>query len=77
VWFTPQMTLDHASLTAIWTAYIFYGSFLKDRRLEHFIGQAYRECQRQVPGYPLVASGPLGRRSPNFLAETAIAAPVG
>jgi len=76
-WFTPQMTLDHASLTSIWTAYIFYDSSLKDRRLEHFIGQPYREYQRQVPGYPLVASGPLGRRSPNSPAETAIAAPVG
>ena len=54
VWFTPTMTLDHAALTAIWTGYIFYGSFLKDRRLAHFIGEPYEAYQRSVPGYPLL-----------------------
>ncbi|MCA9136845.1 MAG: hypothetical protein KDB00_08800 [Planctomycetales bacterium] len=63
VWFTPRMSLDHAALTAIWTAYIFYGSFLKDRRLEHFIGKPYKAYSRKVPGYPLVPFGPLARRS--------------
>ncbi len=62
VWFTPQMTLDHAALTAIWTGYILYGSVLKDRRLEHFIGEPYRAYETAVPGYPLVSVGPLGRR---------------
>ena len=62
VWFTPTMTLDHAALTAIWTGYIFYGSFLKDRRLTRFIGQPYRDYQAKVPGFPLVPGGPLGRR---------------
>ncbi|MCC9602114.1 hypothetical protein LOC67_16250 [Stieleria sp. JC731] len=62
VWFTPKMTLDHAALTAIWTGYIFYGSFLKDRRLERFIGEPYRQYEREVPGYPLVAFGPLAKR---------------
>jgi len=52
VWFTPRMTLDHAALTAIWTGYIFYGSFLKDRRLMRFIGTPYREYMRRVPGWP-------------------------
>ncbi len=61
VWFTPRMSLDHAVLTAIWTGYIFYGSYLKDRRLEHYIGQSYRTYASQVPGYPLIARGPLGR----------------
>lgn len=61
VWFTPDMTLDHAVLTAVWTAYIFYGSMLKDRRLVHYLGNAYREYARQVPGYPLVMHGPLAR----------------
>ncbi|WP_182867312.1 methyltransferase family protein [Rhodopirellula sp. JC639] len=61
VWFTPRMTLDHAALTAIWTGYIFYGSFLKDRRLSRFIGQPYRDYQAQVPGFPLIPGGPLGR----------------
>lgn len=62
IWFTPRMTLDHAVLTLIWTGYIFYGSLLKDRRLEFFIGKAYVEYQRRVPGYPLMILGPLGRR---------------
>jgi protein-S-isoprenylcysteine O-methyltransferase Ste14 len=65
VWFTPRMTLDHAVLTLIWTGYIFYGSLLKDRRLEFFIGRAYVEYQRRVPGYPLMLLGPLGRRRPS------------
>ncbi len=55
------MTLDHAVLTAVWTAYIFYGSTLKDRRLVHYLGNTYREYARRVPGYPLVMVGPLGR----------------
>lgn len=63
VWFTPRMTLDHAALTAIWTAYIFYGSFLKDRRLEHFIGEPYKQYESQVAGYPLILHGPLGKKS--------------
>ena len=70
VWFTPHMTLDHAALTGIWTAYIFYGSFLKDRRLEHFIGEPYRAYQRRVPGYPLVFIGPLARHCEQPLVET-------
>lgn len=61
VWFTPRMTLDHAALTGIWTAYIFYGSFLKDLRLLHYIGQPYRDYARKVPGYPLITQGPLAR----------------
>lgn len=63
VWFTPHMTLDHAALTAIWTAYIFYGSFLKDRRLERFVGETYRRYAAEVPGFPLVPFGPLARRT--------------
>lgn len=63
VWLTPRMTLDHAVLTGIWTAYIFYGSFLKDRRLEQFIGEPYKRYQAEVPGYPFVPGGPLARRA--------------
>ncbi len=61
VWFTPQMSLDHAVLTAVWTIYIFYGSMLKDRRLVHYLGNVYRHYAADVPGYPLVTAGPLGR----------------
>lgn len=63
VWFTPRMSLDHAALTAVWTAYIFYGSFLKDRRLQRFIGQPYREYMERVPGWPIVKRVLLALRS--------------
>jgi hypothetical protein len=55
------MTLDHAVLTGVWTVYIFIGSYLKDRRLTHYLGDAYRAYQAKVPGYPLVPFGPLGK----------------
>jgi protein-S-isoprenylcysteine O-methyltransferase Ste14 len=61
LWFTPHMTLDHALLTGIWTTYIFVGSWLKDRRLEHFIGADYRNYMTRVPGYPFILAGPLAR----------------
>ena len=61
VWFTPTVTLDRAILIGIWTAYIFIGSWLKDRRLEFFLGESYREYESEVPGYPGMIFGPLGR----------------
>ena len=61
IWFTPQMTLDHAVLTGIWTAYIFYGSALKDRRLEFYLRDEYRQYASGVPGYPGMPFGPLAR----------------
>ena len=60
IWFTPKMTYDHAILTAVWTIYIFVGSWLKDRRLEFYAGEHYREYESRVPGYPLMTWGPLG-----------------
>jgi methanethiol S-methyltransferase len=62
-WFTPRMTLDHALLTVTLTTYIFIGSYLKDRRLDFYLGHAYREYASRVPGYPLMFVGPLGRWS--------------
>jgi methanethiol S-methyltransferase len=62
--FTPRMTLDHAVLTGIWAAYIFFGSYLKDRRLVHYLGDSYRTYQARVPGYPLMPFGPLGKVRP-------------
>jgi hypothetical protein len=50
VWFTPDMTIDRA-LVAIWTAYIFLGSHLKDLRMMHYLGNIYREYQANVPAY--------------------------
>jgi len=63
VWFTPRMTLDHAVLTGVWTVYILVGSYLKDRRLTYYVGDAYRAYQAKVSGYPLVPFGPLGKVS--------------
>jgi protein-S-isoprenylcysteine O-methyltransferase Ste14 len=60
VWLTPVMTFDRALLTAVFTVYIFLGSYLKDRRLLFYLGDVYRAYQARVPGYPL-ALGPLGR----------------
>jgi protein-S-isoprenylcysteine O-methyltransferase Ste14 len=61
IWFTPRMTADHAVLTAIWTAYVFIGSTLKDRRLLFYLGDSYREYARRVPGYPGMLFGPLAK----------------
>lgn len=70
IWFTPDMTLDHALLTAVWTVYIFVCSYLKDERIAFFSGNAYRIYQSQVPGYPFFP-GPLGRRVASQSDETA------
>lgn len=61
IWFVPRMTLDHATLTGLWTAYIFVGSVLKDRRLHFYLGETYRRFANQVPGYPAFRWGVLGR----------------
>ncbi|HLN30194.1 MAG TPA: hypothetical protein VK395_20795 [Gemmataceae bacterium] len=63
VWLTPIMSLDRAVLTAVWTLYIFVGSYLKDRRLLFYLGDVYRRYQARVPGYPLFFWGPLARVS--------------
>jgi protein-S-isoprenylcysteine O-methyltransferase Ste14 len=62
IWFNPEMTVDRLALTLAWTAYIFIGSDLKDRRLVHYIGDAYRSYQAEVPGYPFIPWGSLARR---------------
>ncbi|MDB5341089.1 MAG: hypothetical protein JWN70_6708 [Planctomycetaceae bacterium] len=61
LWFTPTMTLDHALMTGIWSAYIFIGSWLKDRRLAYYLGDSYHDYAAQVPGYPGMLFGPLAR----------------
>jgi protein-S-isoprenylcysteine O-methyltransferase Ste14 len=62
IWFTPRMTLDHAVLTGLWTAYVFLGSYFKDERLAFYYGERYREYQARVPGYPFFP-GVLGIRA--------------
>jgi protein-S-isoprenylcysteine O-methyltransferase Ste14 len=69
VWFVPCMTIDRATLTAVWTVYVFVGSYLKDRRMVHYVGMAYRQYQAEVPGYPGMLAGPLGRLSLPLLAD--------
>ena len=61
IWFVPTMTADRAALTAVWTMYIFAGSYLKDRRLIYYLGGKYRQYQAAVPGYPGMLFGPLSR----------------
>ena len=68
VWFVPCMTMDRAMLTAVWTVYVFVGSWLKDRRMVHYLGSTYRQYQVRVPGYPGIPVGPLGRLSPLHVA---------
>lgn len=62
VWFNPVMTLDRLLLALVWTCYIFVGSWLKDERLIHYLGDTYRTYQERVPGYPFLPFGPLARR---------------
>jgi methanethiol S-methyltransferase len=62
IWLNPVMTVDRLALALIWTGYVFAGSYLKDQRLVHFLGDVYRQYQARVPGYPLMPWGPLGRR---------------
>ncbi|MDR3635285.1 MAG: NnrU family protein [Isosphaeraceae bacterium] len=64
IWFNPVMTFDRMTLAVTWTAHIFLGSYLKDRRLVHYIGAAYQRYQSRVPGYPFIAFGPLGKVPP-------------
>ena len=67
VWFTPVMTTDRAILTAVWTVYVFIGSYLKDERLVYYVGEPYRQYQAWVPGYIGMLIGPLGKRPlPSF-----------
>jgi protein-S-isoprenylcysteine O-methyltransferase Ste14 len=61
IWFNPRMTYDRLVLAAAWTAHIFIGSYLKDRRLTHYVGEPYRDYRRHVSGYPFVPNGPLGK----------------
>jgi protein-S-isoprenylcysteine O-methyltransferase Ste14 len=66
VWFTPVITADRAVLIGVWTAYVFVGSYLKDRRLAQLLGEPYVEYIREVPAYPLVAMRFLPTRVPDF-----------
>lgn len=64
IWFTPVMTWDHAILTAVWTAYIYAGSYFKDKRLLRFIGDEYYEYGTRIAGLPWIGFGSLRRFKP-------------
>lgn len=70
IWLNPVMTLDRMLLAVIWSAYIFVGSVLKDRRMAYFLGETYHAYEMRVPGYPFLLTGPLARR----LSEPAVVA---
>jgi hypothetical protein len=59
--FTPVMSTDRAISAAVWSAYIYVGSVLKDRRMAYYVGEPYHRYQAAVPGYSGVFFGPLGR----------------
>lgn len=60
-WITPVMTTAHLLLSVGFIIYIVIGSWLKDRRLTMYLGDEYRAYMAEVPGFPLVGFGPLGR----------------
>lgn len=64
IWFTRHMTYDHIVLTGVWTAYVFLGSYLKDRRLAYYLGDEYKRYASRVAGYPGMFFGPLGKWKP-------------
>lgn len=61
IWFTPVMTSDHLLLAIIWTAYVYAGSYFKDKRLLRFVGEPYREYARKTTGLPVIGIGSLRR----------------
>ena len=52
VWLTPVMSSGHLLLSVLMTFYLFFGSWLKDRRLVQLIGEPYQRYISTVPGYP-------------------------
>ncbi len=61
IWLNPLMTVDRLLLAVTWTVYIAVGSWLKDRRLEFYLGDIYRVYAAKVPGYWGMPIGPLAR----------------
>ncbi len=55
VWLTPVVTADRALVIGLWTAYVFVGSYLKDRRLAGLLGEPYLRYLSEVWAYPLLA----------------------
>jgi protein-S-isoprenylcysteine O-methyltransferase Ste14 len=49
IWLTPQMTANRLALFAVFSVYLYAGSFFEERRLVAEFGDDYREYQRRVP----------------------------
>lgn len=69
VWLTPVLTADRAVLTGVWTAYVFVGSYLKDRRLAQVLGEPYLRYVNQVRAYPFLTWSLKPRGALDFAAD--------
>jgi protein-S-isoprenylcysteine O-methyltransferase Ste14 len=49
MWLSPRMTVNTLALYAVFSVYLYVGTFFEERRLIAEFGDAYREYQRQVP----------------------------
>jgi len=49
LWLAPRMTVNQATLSLAFSAYLYVGTFFEEQRLVHEFGEAYRHYQRQVP----------------------------
>ncbi len=75
-WTTPEMSIGHALMATLATAYILVITPVEERDLEHAIGLAYRDYRQQVPafvpslhltlsGQTVAGSAPLSPESPD------------
>jgi protein-S-isoprenylcysteine O-methyltransferase Ste14 len=49
IWLMPQMTVNRLALFAVFSVYLYVGTFFEERRLVEEFGDDYREYQRRVP----------------------------
>lgn len=49
MWAFPSMTWNRVALFAVFSLYLYIGTFLEERKLVAEYGEAYRQYQRQVP----------------------------
>lgn len=49
LWFSPRMTANELVVTVIFSAYLFIGAALEERRLDQEFGEAYRAYRLKTP----------------------------
>lgn len=49
LWLAPRMTANQATLSAVFSVYLYVGTFFEEQRLVQEFGEAYRYYQRRVP----------------------------